>query len=236
MDLGNKLYTLRKQKGISQETAANEIGVSRQTISKWETNSSYPEFDKLVLISKLYDISLDELAGITNINNKEINYIPIKTHYEYISKRKIGNIPLIHINIGRGFYKAKGIIAIGNIAKGLLSIGLLSIGLISLGPIAIGLLSALGGLCIAGVSIGGLSVGIVAIDGFALGIFAIGGFAMGIYSIGGAALASKIAAGGYANAPVAIMQDTENIKTLILNKLPNTPNFLINLFSSINIK
>ena len=236
MDLGNKLYTLRKQKGISQEMAANEIGVSRQTISKWETNSSYPEFDKLVLISKLYNISLDELAGNTNINNEEINYIQIKTHYEYISKRKIGGIPFIHINIGRGLYKAKGIIAIGNIAKGLISIGLLSMGLISIGPVALGLLLAIGGFSVAGLSIGGFAIGGIAIGGFALGIFAIGGLSVGIYSIGGAAFASKIAAGGYANGPVSIMENTKNIKSLILNELPNTSDFIIKLFSNINIR
>ena len=53
--------------------------------------------------------------------------------YEYKSKFKIGNVPLIHINLGRGFRIAKGIIAIGNIAVGLFSFGALALGVFSLG-------------------------------------------------------------------------------------------------------
>ena len=45
MDLGNKLLTLRKQKGLSQEEVADNLGVSRQTVSKWETDQSTPDFD-----------------------------------------------------------------------------------------------------------------------------------------------------------------------------------------------
>ena len=62
MDFNNKLYELRKQKGLSQEELANRLNVSRQTISKWEIGDSAPDLEKLVAISDLFDISLDELV------------------------------------------------------------------------------------------------------------------------------------------------------------------------------
>lgn len=62
MDFNNKLYELRKQKGFSQEELANRLNVSRQTVSKWEVGDSTPDMEKLVAISDLFDISLDELV------------------------------------------------------------------------------------------------------------------------------------------------------------------------------
>lgn len=67
MDLGNRLYELRKTKKISQEEAAEKLGVTRQTISKWETNQSQPDFDKILPICELYEITTEELFG----NQKE---------------------------------------------------------------------------------------------------------------------------------------------------------------------
>ncbi len=58
----NKLYNLRKQKGLSQEELANRLNVSRQTVSKWEIGDSTPDMEKLIAISDLFDISLDELV------------------------------------------------------------------------------------------------------------------------------------------------------------------------------
>lgn len=62
MDFNNKLYELRKQKGFSQEELANRLNVSRQTISKWEVGESTPDMEKLVAISDLFEVSLDELV------------------------------------------------------------------------------------------------------------------------------------------------------------------------------
>ncbi|MBQ5842038.1 MAG: helix-turn-helix transcriptional regulator [Clostridia bacterium] len=61
--LGNKLYELRKQAGLSQEAFAEKLGVSRQAVSKWECGASMPDTDNLITIANLYDISLDELIG-----------------------------------------------------------------------------------------------------------------------------------------------------------------------------
>ena len=62
MTLGNKIYRLRTQAGLSQEELAEQMGVSRQSVSKWETDASIPELDKLIQLSKLFEITLDSLV------------------------------------------------------------------------------------------------------------------------------------------------------------------------------
>lgn len=62
MGFNNKLYELRKQKGFSQEELANRLNVSRQTVSKWEFGDSTPDMEKLIAISELFGISMDELV------------------------------------------------------------------------------------------------------------------------------------------------------------------------------
>lgn len=61
MNLGERLYELRKAKGLSQENVADILGVTRQTVSKWETNQTTPDFDKILPLCKLYEITTDEL-------------------------------------------------------------------------------------------------------------------------------------------------------------------------------
>ena len=61
MSLGEKLLKLRKKKGLSQEDVADILHVTRQTVSKWETDQSMPDFDKVVPICNLYEISTEEL-------------------------------------------------------------------------------------------------------------------------------------------------------------------------------
>jgi len=61
MTIGDRLLKLRKEKNISQEDLANELDVSRQTISKWETNQSMPDFDKIVPLCNYFGITTDEL-------------------------------------------------------------------------------------------------------------------------------------------------------------------------------
>ena len=61
--LSEKIYTLRRKSGLSQEQLAEKIGVSRQAISKWEGGLSTPELDKLKALSAFFQISIDELTG-----------------------------------------------------------------------------------------------------------------------------------------------------------------------------
>ena len=59
MSLSENLKILRKQKGFSQEQLAQELNVSRQAVSKWESNQGYPEMDTLITLSSLFNCSLD---------------------------------------------------------------------------------------------------------------------------------------------------------------------------------
>ena len=61
MALSEKLYTLRRKSGLSQEQLAEQLNVSRQAISKWEAGQSIPESDKLLSISNYFHVSLDYL-------------------------------------------------------------------------------------------------------------------------------------------------------------------------------
>lgn len=62
MSLGETIYTLRTRRNLSQGDLAEQLDVSRQSISKWETDRSVPELDKLVKMSRLFGVSLDELV------------------------------------------------------------------------------------------------------------------------------------------------------------------------------
>lgn len=62
MEFGNRLYELRKKKGLSQEELGEKINVSRQTISKYELGDAIPDMEKLVMLSDYFHVSLDELV------------------------------------------------------------------------------------------------------------------------------------------------------------------------------
>ena len=62
MNLGQQIYELRTKKGLSQGELAEALDVSRQSVSKWETGSSVPELDKLIKLSQLFGVTLDELV------------------------------------------------------------------------------------------------------------------------------------------------------------------------------
>ena len=66
MKFNEKLIMLRKQHNLSQEQVAEKLGVARQTISKWELGETTPEMDKLIIMSELYNITLDELMKEEN--------------------------------------------------------------------------------------------------------------------------------------------------------------------------
>ena len=61
MNFGEKLFELRKEKKLSQEEVADRLNVSRQTVSKWETNQSVPDFDKIMPLCELFEIGVEEL-------------------------------------------------------------------------------------------------------------------------------------------------------------------------------
>ena len=66
MKFNEKMIMLRKQHNLSQEKVAEKLKVARQTVSKWELGETTPEMDKLIMISELYNITLDELVKEEN--------------------------------------------------------------------------------------------------------------------------------------------------------------------------
>ena len=88
MSLGNRLYELRKKKNISQEEAAEKLGVTRQTISKWETDQSLPDFDKILPLCVLYEITTDELLTGTSNQKRMKKKKTIQKETEKIKNRQ----------------------------------------------------------------------------------------------------------------------------------------------------
>lgn len=73
MSLGQRLKRVRVEKGFSQADVADFLNISRQSISRWETDKAYPDIDNLVELSKYYEISIDELLTETKVLQQEIN-------------------------------------------------------------------------------------------------------------------------------------------------------------------
>ena len=80
MTIGERLLKLRREKNISQEELANELDVSRQTVSKWETDQSQPDFDKIIPLCEYFGITSDELLT-GNSNIKEAKLENVKSNF-----------------------------------------------------------------------------------------------------------------------------------------------------------
>lgn len=220
MEFQERLFELRRQAGLSQEDLANILDVTRQAVQKWESGASRPDMDNLVALAEHFHVSLDYLllgramaspapeAAVVEIHNHYDRW-----HYEYKSKRAFLGLPLVHINMGPGLRRAKGIIAIGNMAVGLVAVGGMSVGLASLGGVSLGLLLALGGAAVGCCSLGGLAFGLLAWGGLSCGLLSYGGIACGMYAAGGVAKAFKVAIGGIASAPLAIGTAADGART-----------------------
>ena len=212
MTTGEKLTKLRKDNNITQENLADLLGVSRQSVSKWESDLAYPETDKLIRLSEIYHCSVDYLIKDSPCDDcpKEATYGCNGTqrynlfdfHFERKSKTMVGKLPLWHINIGLG-RTAKGIFAIGNKAIGLFSFGLLSLGLISFGILSLGLI-AFGVFGLGLIAVGSIAVGLIALGAVAFGLYSVGAVAVGDFSVGALAIGKYFAYGDEAYAQIAI--------------------------------
>ena len=222
MTFSEKLTDLRRKAGLSQEQLADRLGVTRQSVSKWEGGTAMPELVKLISLSELFDVSVDYLVkdwmeepdnpcgGTEEISSKQADRLEKKVDeltnyvkgrvYRYDSKTRIFGLPLVSVRFG--FVRngrlsmdnvARGIIAIGNCAVGVVAIGIIGVGLLSLGVVALGLLA-----------LGFVAMGLVSFGIAALGILALGVSAVGVYSGGVAAIAAKIAVAVSAVAPTAV--------------------------------
>jgi len=208
MDFSEKLIDLRRREGWSQERLAEELGVTRQSVSKWEMGTAMPELGKLIALSDLFGVTIDYLVkdeaerpspsgDVGRLEEKvdDLTRYVRGTVYAYDSKTRIFGIPLVSVRIGfgRGHRMnmedvARGIIAIGNAAIGVVALGIISAGLVSFGVIALGLLLALG------IAAGGpVAFGVAALGYLALGVSAVGVYAGGVSAMG-ANLAVGVAA------------------------------------------
>ena len=71
-EFGEQLRKAREEKGMTQQSLAEKVYVTRQTVSKWELDQTVPDMNKLIEISKLFEISLDELINnMQNLNSKD---------------------------------------------------------------------------------------------------------------------------------------------------------------------
>ena len=73
MNLSDNLKKIRKENNLTQEDLAEKLGVSRQSVSKWESNQAYPEMDKVVQICKMFNLNMDDLLNqdIKEVNNSK---------------------------------------------------------------------------------------------------------------------------------------------------------------------
>ena len=98
MVFAEKLKLLRKQENMSQEQLAAKLGVSRQAVTKWETGAGIPDIENILSISKLFDISMDELFS----NERKMN-LPKDYLFESVTEYDIDESK--HYDMKFGFAK-----------------------------------------------------------------------------------------------------------------------------------
>lgn len=113
--IGNKIQSCRKRAGLSQETLARELGISRQAVSRWETGEAIPDTEKVIQLSRLFQVSTDYLLLDEMEEAQGANFAPAKRD-ETREKRRglrmffgkllliLGLLALTGTLIGAGFY------------------------------------------------------------------------------------------------------------------------------------
>lgn len=96
MTFAEKLKSIRKQTGMSQEQLAEKLGVSRQAVTKWETDAGIPDIENIMAISALFDISIDELLSNEKGAKKPADYL-----YESITEYDIDELKHYDMKFGR---------------------------------------------------------------------------------------------------------------------------------------
>lgn len=216
MTLGEKLSKLRKEYNYTQEQLADILGVSRQSVSKWESDIAYPETDKLIKMGKLFECSMDYLLNekITEKQGAEPKDTETfwdkfkKQFHERKSTKTVFGMPLYHIGRNaHGFFaiglKARGVFSVGLMARGIFSLGLLSFGLISVGLLSLGLLSV-GTFSLGLLAVGSIAIGLFAAGAIGIGLISFGALSVGCFSSGALAIGRYVAVGDHAYAMIAI--------------------------------
>ncbi len=97
MNFEEKLKKLRKKAGFSQEKLAEKLGVSRQAVTKWETENGIPDIENIISISKLFDISIDELLLDKEIKKEDLEYL-----FESVTEYDIDDVKHFDLDLGDG--------------------------------------------------------------------------------------------------------------------------------------
>lgn len=109
MNIGEKIFKLRKEKGLSQESLAEQIGTTRQAVSKWENNQGFPETEKLLQLSNIFEVSTDFLLKdekLVKDNDEKGYYVSMEMAKGYIANEKRVSR---YIGIGFMFWALAGI-------------------------------------------------------------------------------------------------------------------------------
>ncbi len=120
MEIGALIRNARNQSGLTQEQAAEALGVSRQTISNWETGKSYPDIVSVIRMSDLYDVSLDHLLKEeTSMKQSYKAYLEESTNTVKSRRtQSIATLVLVTLAVW-----ALSVVAVGLVASGLDSTG-----------------------------------------------------------------------------------------------------------------
>ncbi len=218
MTFGEKIARLRKEQNYTQEQLAQLLSVSRQSVSKWESDLAFPETEKLLRIAALFDCSLDYLLKEETEQKNTPQTAPEQQSMwsicsrsllkERKSEKTVFGMPLYHIGKNaKGFVavgiRASGVISVGLLSKGILSLGLLSLGVCSFGLLSLGLL-AVGCLAFGLLALGSVAVGLIAAGAVAIGVVSFGAASIGCFSAGALAIGKYIAVGDEAHALIAV--------------------------------
>ena len=97
MDIGKKLRNARNAAKLTQESAAESLGVSRQTVSNWETGKTYPDIVSVIRMSGLYSVSLDCLLKEEKTVSNDLNYLNYLEESTNVvkSRRRLGKLVLV---------------------------------------------------------------------------------------------------------------------------------------------
>lgn len=95
MTFGEKLKMIRRQTGMSQEKMAEKLGVSRQAITKWETDGGIPDIENIMAISSLFQISIDELLSNERITRRSSDYL-----FESVTEYDIDSVKHYDMKLG----------------------------------------------------------------------------------------------------------------------------------------
>ena len=87
MEFSEKLQTLRKRKGLTQEELAQALFVSRTAISKWESAQCCPDIQLLPDLAKIFDVSIDELVGYKSTEGLGDICLKIKEHFSALPEK-----------------------------------------------------------------------------------------------------------------------------------------------------